>query len=747
VDAEQLLVGLNDAQTRAVTTRAAPLVIVAGAGTGKTRVLTHRIAHRAALGDLDPRRVLALTFTRKAAGELTHRLRRLGLRDGVAAGTFHGVAYAQLRALWADRGIAPPTLLDRKVGVVARLLPRAATERGVVPLDVVSEIEWAKARRITPDRYAAEASRARRDPPLSRERIAGVYEAYEAHKRKQRLVDFDDLLRLCTRNLQRDEEFARTQRWRFRHVFVDEYQDVNPAQQALLDAWLDRRTDLCIVGDPRQAIYGWNGADASFLLDAADGRLGGEIVLLRDNYRSTPQILGVANALLAGVDPTSASPPSSRRGGRRAAPARHTAEQSLTAHRPDGPVPSVQAFADDTEEARHIARAVRDARRPGSPWSAQAVLVRTNAQTAAITEALAARGIPFRIRGTSGLLEQPEVRNALRDLQRSAASFDVTVADLTARLGDSDGALGVEPTSTDRSGPGEPTSGGRPTTDDAGLPGDGHGLTAERRANLAALVRLVHDYEALAPVPSVPGLVAWLAESAASDRPDRAGDAVDVLTFHAAKGLEWPVVHLAGLEQGLVPISHAQTAAARAEERNLFYVAVTRAQRELHCSWAERRSFGTRTSNRQPSPYLGVVEAACRALRDGHAPDDWATYLAGAEAPTTPRSPRGGPAAARQASAAARSRGTVGTAADLPPQARPLFEALRTWRTQLARAASMPAYVICNDRTLTAIAAQRPTSTDELLDVPGIGPTKVERYGAELLRIVRDHTTAPDPTP
>jgi DNA helicase-2/ATP-dependent DNA helicase PcrA len=252
VHADALLDGLNDAQTAAVTSSATPLCILAGAGSGKTRVLTRRIAWRAATDSLDPRHVLALTFTRKAAGELTQRLRQLGLQDQLAAGTFHGVAYAQLRGRWAERGIEPPTLLDRKVGFVARLLP---SSRAQVPaMDVVAEIEWAKARLVAPDRYAEEAERAGRRPPMSGDEVARVYARYEEQRRRSRLVDFDDLLRVCARDLLADPDFAAAQRWRFQHVFVDEFQDVNPLQQSLLDAWLGDRLDLCVVGDPNQAI-------------------------------------------------------------------------------------------------------------------------------------------------------------------------------------------------------------------------------------------------------------------------------------------------------------------------------------------------------------------------------------------------------------------------------------------------------------------------------------------------------------
>src|SRR5438309_571407 len=296
---DELLHGLNEAQRRAVTTDAAPLCILAGAGSGKTRVLTRRIAWRVAQGRADPRHVLALTFTRKAAGELSSRLSALGVRDQVAAGTFHAIAYAQLRRRWADRGERPPALVDRKVRLLAPLL---ASHRGggVQPADVANEIEWAKARFVGPAHYEVEAAAAGRKPVLTLAVMASLYERYEEEKRRRALVDFDDLLLLCARALQTDDAFVTSQRWRFRHLFVDEFQDVNPVQFRLLEGWQGDRHDLCVVGDPNQAIFGWNGADARYLTDFGDRFTGAEVVRLDDNYRSSPQILAVADAVLSG---------------------------------------------------------------------------------------------------------------------------------------------------------------------------------------------------------------------------------------------------------------------------------------------------------------------------------------------------------------------------------------------------------------------------------------------------------------
>ncbi len=678
MDAGALLQGLNEAQRRAVTTPSAPLRILAGAGSGKTRVLTRRIAHRVVRGDIDPEHVLALTFTRKAAGELSQRLRALGLRDSLAAGTFHAIAYAQLRQRWADRGIRPPTLLDRKVGFVARLLPRNLSG-GTAALDVVGEIEWAKARMVTPDRYPAAAAEVKRKPPLEPAVVAAAFERYEQEKQSRRMVDFDDLLRLARRDLD-DAEFAAARRWRFRHLFVDEFQDVNPLQHALLRAWLGDRSDLCVVGDPNQAIYAWNGADARYLERFDDFHPGGETVALVDNYRSSPQILAVANAVLA--------------------TGRGTRPDALVPNRPDGPIPTVRALDDDKAEARAVARAVRDAHRPGGRWNDQAVLARTNAQLVVVEEALRTADVPYRIRGGGNLLDQPEVAQALRDLRRRAEA---------AQRGEGGG--GPTGAGADlRAGLADLEATARHLEVDGGDQGD------ERAANLEALVRLGRDYQAVDPEGSVTGFLTWLNTTARGDQPDGRDDAVDLTTFHAAKGLEWGVVHLIGLEQGLVPITHAKTSAAIDEERRLLYVAVTRAERELRLSWARQRTFGTRTATREPSLWLEAI-------------DDARGRLEGREPPARPTRP---PELVR--SKGRRSPTTVGV--DLDDEGRRVFEALKTWRAGVAKAAAVPAYVVAHDRTLEAVAAARPRSRDDLLEVPGMGPVKVSRYGDDLLALV-----------
>ncbi len=679
---DALLRSMNGPQRAAVLSAASPLRILAGAGSGKTRVLTHRIAHRAATGSLDPNRVLAVTFTRKAAGELRDRLGRLGLRGGIHAGTFHSIAYAQLRQRWEERGVRPPELLERKVGFVARLV---GTGRGsTVPLDVVAEIEWAAARRVSPEQYVAHAKHARRTPPIELSRVADIYDRFQTEKRRKRLVDFDDLLRLAARDLAADPVYASARHWRFRHLFVDEFQDVNPLQHALLSAWLGPESDLCVVGDPNQAIYAWNGADATYLVDFDKWFPGGDTVTLEDNYRSTPQVLTVANSVLA---------------------AGHNVPIRLRPHRQDGPMPTVTGLADERAEAHAVARRARDRHAPGTPWSAQAVLVRTNAQAAVMSEVFTERRIPHRVRGGGDLLEQPEVRHAINSLRRSSS--------LPMALGDLESELARVASADDPAQPPDnpPERAGRPTGT----------LTEERAANVAELVRLGREFLALDPQGAVPGFLGWMTSALRGE--DRAGgDAVEIVTFHAAKGLEWPVVHLAGLEEGFVPIHHAKDDAdALEEERRLLYVALTRAKDELHCTWSSSRTFGTRTARRSPSPWLPIIESTV-----GIQPLDL-DRRAGVE---RARSARAG-----LAERARKDRATDG----LSGQEVAVFESLREWRRTQAREADVAAFVIFNDATLRSISTARPRNRDELLRVPGVGPVKAQRFGDDVLSIVARH--------
>jgi DNA helicase II / ATP-dependent DNA helicase PcrA len=660
VTADRLLHDLDEAQRRAVTSPARPLAILAPAGSGKTRVLTRRIAWRIETGDADASHVLALTFTRKAAGELRDRLRALGLRDGVAAGTFHGVAYAQLRGRWADEGRPAPELLVRKGRLLDEIVGRSRGQSQLSVGQLAAEIEWAKARLTGPDGYADAVAAARRRTPSPPRRIADLYRRYEEAKRKARMVDFDDLLRLCSHLIETDVDFAAAQRWRQRHLFVDEFQDVNPLQLRLLDAWRGDSYDLCVVGDPQQAIYGWNGADAGFLEGFRRLYPPADVVELQGSYRSTPSILAAAGDVLRAAG---------------------LSRQEVRARRPDGIPPRLERYATDLDEARAIARAVRDHRGPRAAWSSQAVLVRTHAQIQPIADALRRAGIPHRVRGADTLLGHRTVRDALDLLRRDDVPLGERLPDVAALADPVDVGEGA-----------------------AEIP------ATRGRAELELVMELARDHLRLNPAARAPDFATWLVATFTAEGGEGWGDAVTLATFHAAKGLEWPIVHLAGLEDGYVPIAHARNAAERAEEARLLYVAMTRAEDELRCSWAAERTFGGHTGERRLTPWLAGLAERQHARPGDDRPEpaaDWRERLADQRAHLAE------------------------AAADRAPSA--ALVALLAWRDEQARAARVEPVALVDDRLLEAIAEARPATTEELAAIPGMGQLLAARIGPGLL--------------
>lgn len=659
--ADELLQGLDDEQRAAVVHPVQPLCIVAGAGSGKTRVLTRRIAWRCATGLDHPRKVLALTFTRAAATELTTRLRVLGLREGVRAGTFHAVAWQELRARAAELGRTPPVLVDRPTRVLAAVVD----QKGRALADLAGELAWARARCIPLDRYAAEAERAGRHPPGGAERVVEAGRAYADRKRKRGIVDFDDLLEHLARIIEDDPGFAATQRFRFAHLYVDEFQDLNPLQHRLLEAWRGGRPELTVVGDPNQSIYGWNGSDPAFVEAFADLYPGADVLEIARNHRSTAPILEAANALLdaGGL------------GGVR-----------LESTRGEGPLPTVYGYDDDQAEARAVARAVLDAKLPGRAWGHQAVLTRTNALLGSIEAALADVGVPVRVRGRLPFHELPVVRAALRELSTPGASFVETMAAIAARL---------------------PADDARP--DDTEPPGD---VVDDELATTARLVVLAEQYAREHRPPDGPGFRAYLL----TELDDQgAGDAVDLATFHAAKGREWPVVHVCGLEEGLVPIARARTAAARTEERRLLYVACTRAERELHLSWAALRTFGEGTPvARRPSPMLADLAPTLQRLRDESVPTRPATLprVVGVEPDRQPE-----------------------LGSTLPADAE-VAAALHAWRDRRARAAGVAPTAVLPDHVVEQLVRIRPHDLESLRALPGTGQLVLAGLGEHILALV-----------
>ena len=653
-ESDNLLLGLDESQHDAVTVEAEPLAILAGAGSGKTRVLTRRIAWRAMRGKEDPRRVLALTFTRKAAGELRSRLSRLGLRDQIAAGTFHSVAYSQLRIYWQDRGIKEPTLLTNKISFVTNLLPR--DKRSTDTLDIVAEIEWAKARRISPETYFSEAEKHERTPPLGLQEVSNIFKSYEELKAERKFLDFDDLLSDCAKIIRSDRSFGDAQKWRFRNFYVDEFQDVNPLQFSLLAAWLDGRSSLCVVGDPNQAIYAWNGAEADHLIRFEEHFRDSTVVSLNRNYRSTPQIVETASCLLE--------------------------NSGIKAVRGGGLKPSIANYPDEELEAEGIAKKVNEIHTSGEKWSDQAILVRTNAQTEIFTKALREEGIPVKTVSGSGLLDRKDIKTVISELTNSNIPLIQKINDLDATGGDASSTSDEDETTTD----------------------------TERTVALAELRRLAEEYLALDPAAKSNSFVLWL-KSQSQNLYEINDDAVEISTFHRSKGLEWSVVHVAGLEQGLVPIAHAKDSNAVAEERRLLYVALTRAKDRILCSWADNRHFSGNKRKRDPSPWLFNIERAIQNLEKPLTQKEQITKVKSARRKKTKN--------------------------DLPETQQ--VRELKEWRLSVSRAADVPAFVIFNDETLLDLVEVQPTNLEELLKIKGIGPVKAERYGKEILELVSRH--------
>src|SRR5215469_8404761 len=571
MDSDDLLAALDPEQREVALATRGPVCVLAGAGTGKTRAVAYRIAYAVYSGVVNPAHVLALTFTVRAAGELRGRLRDLGGgAEAVRASTFHAAALRQLSYFWPRViGGRAPKLVESKLP----LLREAARDLrlrldGPALMDAVTEIEWAKVCQTHPDSYLPAAVSAGRTPSAGVEETARLYQAYEQLRRDRQLIDFESVLELTAAILFAEPGMAREVHAAFRHFTVDEFQDVNPLQKLLLDAWLGGRNDLCVVGDPRQTIYSFTGATAAYLREFAVDYPGATVLRLVRDYRSTPQVVAVANRLAA--VPAAA--------GSSSAPGITSAE--LIAQRPPGPEPSVSRYDDDEDEAAGTARQAGVLLAHGVPAQEIAILVRVNAHTERFEQALAAAKVPFVVRGAERFYDRPEVRQALV-LVRGAARAESDGADATLDGWDLAAAV-------------------RHVLISAGLtaePPAGHGAARERWESLAAIAALAEDLATARPQASLAEFSADLARRAESGHAPVA-TAVTLATMHAAKGLEWDAVLIPGLVEGIMPIVHARTTETIEEERRLLYVAVTRAREHLFLSWPA----GPGRTDNAPSP-------------------------------------------------------------------------------------------------------------------------------------------------
>jgi DNA helicase-2/ATP-dependent DNA helicase PcrA len=691
--ADTVLEALDPEQRQVAASPLGPMCVLAGAGTGKTRAITHRIAYGVHSGALQPQRVLAVTFTARAAGEMRTRLRDLGV-GGVQARTFHAAALRQLHYFWPQAvGGAAPEVLSQKASAVAQAAASLrldfAGDRTAIR-DLAAEIEWSKVNLLTPETYAGAVTAARREPPgLDATGMARLLGAYEQVKAARGVIDFEDVLLLTVGILGERDDVARAVRGQYRHFVVDEYQDVNALQQRLLDLWLGERTDVCVVGDPAQTIYSFTGATPRHLLEFPARHPGATVVRLVRNYRSTPQIVSLANLVVRGPSGQTRS---------------HAVQ--LEAQGEPGPAPALQSHPDDPAEAAAIADQIRRLVQGGGSPADIAVLFRTNGQSQAFESALAEAGIPYLVRGGERFFARKEVRDAIVLLRGSARGDDGSqplpdlVRDILVGAG-----WTREP----------PTSGG---------------ASRERWESLAALAALADEVVSAVPGARLPDLIRELDERAAAQHaPSVQG--VTLASLHAAKGLEWDTVFLAGCSDGFLPITMADTAEAIEEERRLLYVGMTRARRDLRLSWAAARTPGARAS-RRPSRFL---DGAASILGEG----------ARAPARTAGRGQRrtalkaATPAVCRECGSELTSAAQRKTSRcdDCPPSYdEATYERLRAWRLATSRAASVPAYVVFTDATLTAIAEREPGSEAELAGIPGVGARKLGLYGPQVLAVL-----------
>ena len=600
-DPESVLAALDPEQRQVALATRGPVCVLAGAGTGKTRAIAHRIAYAALTGVVDPGHVLALTFTTRAAGELRARVHQLAGRgaglDRVQARTFHSAALRQLSHFWPRTvGGRPPAVLDSKVTLLAEVARRQRAGTSPAELrDLAAEIEWAKVLGVPPSDYPDEAARAGRTGPLAPAVVAQLYTGYEELRRERHLVDFESVLELTAAILAEHPEAAAQIRDRYRYFVIDEYQDVNPLQKLLLDSWAGNRDDVCVVGDPRQTIYSFAGATAGYLTGFGTDFPDATVLRLVRNYRSTPQVVALANQItgLAGRRSLAAQ---LRADGRPVA-AGGTAPggtAALVAQRPAGPAAEFAEYPDEQAEASAIASRVAELHAAGVPLGQVAVLVRTNAQTLPVEQAFAGLGLPCQLRGAERFFDRPEVRQAVGLLRAAAKSAG------------SDSAEGD-------SAAGGPAAEVRHILAGLGLtqqPPAGRGAARERWESLAALAQLAEDYFGGAPGDGLRGFTAELAHRSEIEHAP-ALHGVTLASLHAAKGLEWDVVFLPGLTEGMLPIVHAQTEDEIEEERRLLYVGVTRARERLFLSWPLARSTGSRRS-RRPSRFLDGLQSRTR---------------------------------------------------------------------------------------------------------------------------------------
>ncbi|PRZ38545.1 Rep family ATP-dependent DNA helicase [Antricoccus suffuscus] len=673
--AEPAIDGLDPEQAQAVLAPHGPVCILAGAGTGKTRTITHRIARLVHTGAVKPQQVLAVTFTARAAGEMRTRLMGLGTK-GVQARTFHSAALRQLRYFWPSHfGGQLPELISSKFRLVGRAAARCklSTDTAMVR-DLAGEVEWSRSCLIDPSDYPAAVARSGRETPVAPETVVKVLETYEKLKQSAEVIDFEDMIMSMAFMIESVPQIAHQVRETYRSFVIDEYQDVNPLQQRLLDAWLGARDTVCVVGDANQTIYTFTGARPDYLLGFANRFPDASVVRLHRDYRSTPQVVTLANRVLDGSSGGLAG-----------------ARMSLVGQQPTGPEPTITTYDDEPAEAAAVAAKCASLISSGTPAAQIAVLFRINAQSEIYEAALSSAGVPYILRGGEKFFERAEVREAVVFLRAAART-----SDSTGRLGRA--VRGVLA-----------NSGWDPEAAPSG------GSARERWESLSALAGLADDLQSADPDIDLAAFVVELEQRAASQHAPTV-QGVTLASLHAAKGLEWDAVFLVGLNDGMVPLNRARTNEQVEEERRLLYVGVTRARRILNLSWSLARSPGGRASRKQ-SRFLDAL-ASSRGPTAKVAPSARRQKIARCKGCGQRLDPR---------EVAAGSCGACLKVGDRT------FERLRAWRMTVARSEEIAPYMVFDDETLGAISLMKPTTLSRLLKVKGVGEVKLGKYGSDLL--------------
>ena len=533
---DEILAALDPDQRAVALATRGPVCVIAGAGTGKTRAITHRIAYAAAIGTMDPQKVLALTFTAKAAGEMRARLRTLGVPT-VAARTIHAAALKQLLYFGPTVfGGRTPDLMTTKTGFLTEAINRAGLSEAIrttnreLMRDIASEIEWAKVSQVAPSDYIDEISKRMQKPRVLPEQMVQIYTAYESVKKQELAIDFEDVLLLCAAMIEEEREVRERVQDQYRYFTIDEYQDISPVQQRLINAWLGKRNDICVVGDPAQTIYSFAGATPVFLNTFTQRFPDAEVIRLSTGYRSTPEITFAANALL-----------------------RHgSMGQELVAQNSHGNPPSVVGYADESAEVSGVLSEITELLNSGTPPQELAILARTNAQLKSVERAMLKVNLPYQVRSTERFFDRKEVRDFLSEV-RKASVIPAEGQDWIDEL----------------------RSLAQPY------------LTGETIDGIAALLHLARELDSdvnFTP-KTLRGYLREVEDRVQQNNPPTM-PVVTLATLHAAKGLEWERVFLIGASEGQLPVSDA----AIDEERRLFYVGITRAKADLHISYRKSPS-------------------------------------------------------------------------------------------------------------------------------------------------------------